>query len=206
MNRILLAGLLGGIAMFIWVYISWTVLPLGSIGLRKLPNETAVLDALQKNIAENSGIYLFPGLWLEPNPPDKDFAEKMARAPSGILMYNAAGSRSIAMSRWLLVDFLTALAQALLAVFLLSRTRLTTFGARLTFVLLVGMLAASATNVGYWNWYGFPWSYTLALIFTQVVGYLWIGLVAAFVLKKQTFGVRSARGFLLGIWRAVLRS
>jgi len=136
MHRIFLAGLLGGIAMFIWVYISWTVLPLGSIGLRKLPNETAVLDALQKNIAENSGIYLFPGLWLEPNPPDKkaearnNFAQKMARYPSGILMYNAAGSRSIAKSRWLLVDFLTELAQAILAVFLLSRTRLTTFGAR----------------------------------------------------------------------------
>jgi hypothetical protein len=204
MNRIFLAGLLGGIAMFIWVYISWTVLPLGSIGLRKLPNETAVLDALQKNIAENSGIYLFPGLWLELEPPDKDFTEKMSRYPSGILMYNAAGSRSIAMSHWLLVDFLTELAEALLVVFLLSRTRLTTFGARLTFVLLVGILAAIATNVGYWNWYGFPWNYTVALIFTQVVGFLWIGLVAAFVLKEQTFGVPSARGSLPRIWRATL--
>jgi hypothetical protein len=204
MNRIFLAGLLGGIAMFIWVYIAYTVLPLGFIGLRKLPNETAVLDALQKNIAENSGIYLFPGLWLEPNPPHNDFADKVARYPSGILMYNAAGSRSVAMSRWLLVDFLTQLAEALLAVFLLSRTRLTTFGARLTFVLLVGILAASATNVGYWNWYGFPWSYTLAFIFIQVVGFLCIGLVAAFVLRKQTFGVASSRRFLPRIRRAIL--
>src|SRR5262245_54519131 len=204
MNRIFLAGLLGGIAMFIWVYISWTVLPLGSIGLRKLPNETAVLDALQKNIAENSGIYLFPGLWLEPNPPDKDFAEQIARYPSSILMYNAAGSRALASSRWFLVDFLTELAEALLAVFLLSRTRLRTFGTRLGFVLLVGMLAAIATNVGYWNWYGFPWSYTLACIFTQLVGFLWIGLIAALVLKKQTFGVPSARGLLHRLWGASL--
>jgi hypothetical protein len=128
----------------------------------------------------------------------------VARYPSGILMYNAAGSRPIVISHSLLVDFLTDLAQALLAVFLLSLTRLTTFGARLTFVLLVGMLAAIATNVGYWNWYGFPWSYTLALIFTQVVGFLWIGLVAAFVMKKQTFGVPSARGFLPRLWRAIL--
>jgi hypothetical protein len=204
MNRIFLAGLLGAIAMLIWVYMAWTALPLGSVGLRKLPNETAVLDALQKNIAENSGIYLFPGTWLEPNPPDKDFAEKMARYPSGILIYNAAGSRSIAISHWLLVDFLTELAQALLAVFLLSLTRLTTFGARVTFVLLVGALAAGATHVGYWNWYGFPWSYTLACIFVQVVGFLCIGLVAAFVLRKQTFGVASARRFLPRIRRAIL--
>jgi len=211
MNRIFFAGLLGGVAMFLWGYTSWNALPLGSAGLRKLPNETAVLDALQKDIAENSGIYLFPGLWLpESTLPDKkadattSFDEKIARAPSGILMYNAAGSRAFVISRGLWVDFLTAIAQALLAVFLLSRTRLTTFGARLTFVLLVGLLVAFGSNVSYWNWYGFPWTYTLALIFTQVVGYLWIGLVAAFVLRKQTFGVASTRSVLPAIRRAIL--
>ena len=89
MNRIFLAGLLGCISMFTWEYIAYTALPLGFIGFRKLPNETAVLDTLQKNIAENSGIYLFPGLRLEPKPPDKkaevtnNLAEKMARYPSG---------------------------------------------------------------------------------------------------------------------------
>ena len=208
MNRIFLAGLLGGIAMFIWEHIAYTALPLGSTGIRKLPNEIAVLDALQKNIAENSGIYLFPG-WWESNPTDKkseatnNFAEKMARYPSGILMYNAAGSRSVTMSRWLLVEFLTELAQAILAVFLLSWTRLTTFIARVTFVLLVGVMAAIATNVGYWNWYGFPWDYTLASMFIQVVGFLCVGLVAAFILKKQTFGVASARRFWPGMLRAI---
>jgi len=205
MNRIFLAALLGAIAMFTWVYVAYELLPIGGIGLHKLPNEIAVLEALQKNIAENSGIYLFPRLWLEANPPGKEFAEEMARYPSGILMYDAAGSRVSAISHWWLVEFLNELAQAVLTVFLLSRTRLTTFGARLTFVLLVGMLTAIATNVGYLNWYGFPWSYTLASMFIQVVGFLCMGLVAAFVLKKQTFGAPSGRGFLPGILPATLR-
>jgi hypothetical protein len=196
--------------MFIWEHIAYTALPLGSTGIRKLPNEIAVLDALQQNIAENSGIYLFPALWLEPNSPGKkaeatnNFAEKMARYPSGILMYNAAGSRQVTMSRWLLVEFLTELAQAVLAVFLLSLTRLTTFGARLTFVLLVGVMAAIATNISYWNWYGFPWNYTFASMVIQLVGFLCVGLVAAFILRKQTFGVASAPGFLARLWRAIL--
>jgi len=202
MARIFLAALLGAIAMFIWVYIAYPLLPIGGIGLHKLPNETVVLDALQKNIAENSGIYLFPRLWLEPYPPHKEFAEEMARYPSGILMYNAAGSRGSAISHWWLVEFLNVLMQAVLTVFLLSRTRLTTFRARLTFVLVVGVLAAIATNVGNLNWYGFPWTYTLASMFIQVVGFLCIGLVAAFVLKKQSFGAPSDREFLQGIWRA----
>src|SRR6202030_4264641 len=100
--------------------------------------ETAVLDLLRKNIAENSGIYLFPGALAD------------------------VGSRSIVGSHRLLVEFLNELAEAVLAVFLLSLIRLTIFGARLTFVQLVGVLAAIATNVAYSIWYGFPWSYTLA--------------------------------------------
>jgi hypothetical protein len=65
-------------------------------------------------------------------------------------------------------------------------------------------MAAIGTNLGYWNWYGFPWSYTLSTMFIEIVGFLWIGLVAAFVLKKETFG-GSTGGFLQGIWRATLR-
>ena len=210
MGRIFLAGLLGCIAMFTWEYIAYTALPLSFTGLRKLPNETPVLAALQNNIAENSGIYFFPDAWVETNPSKKkaegrnDFAEQMARYPSGVLIYNAAGSRPARLSRWLSLEFLTELPQALLAVFLLSQTRLRTFGARLGFVLLLGVLSAIAINLSNEVWYGFPWSYTLPTMLIQVVGFLCIGLVAAFVLKKQTFGVVSARGFLPRIRRAIL--
>ena len=50
------------------------------------------------------------------------------------------------------------------------------------------ILAAIATNISYWNWYGFPGVYTSAYMLIQVVGFFCIGLVAAWVLKKQTFG------------------
>jgi hypothetical protein len=92
MARIFLAGLLGGIAMYIWTYIAYNALPLGNIGLRKLPNEPAILHALQSNIAEKSGVYLFPGLRLGSNPSDKkteaadNLAETVARYPSGMLI------------------------------------------------------------------------------------------------------------------------
>jgi hypothetical protein len=212
MNRIFLAALLGTMAMYAWEYIAYEFLPLGmTTQFRKLPNEAVVLAALQNNIAENSGIYIFPDVWLEPNPKGKnaetrkDFAEKVARHPSGILIYNAAGARLIEKSRLMVVEFLTVLAQALVAVFLLSQTRLRTFGARLGFVLLIGVMAAIATNLGYWNWYGFPWSYTLYIMLIQVVGFFCIGLVAAFVLKDQMFRTASIRRFLPGVWRAMLR-
>jgi hypothetical protein len=206
--RIYLAALLGGIAMFIWTYLAYTVLPLGSIGIRGIPNETAVLDALQKNIREKSGVYIFPGTMLGPNQTDEqkatamnDLAKSVARYPSGILMYSAAGARPIERSRWLSVDFVTELAEAILAVFLLSRTRLTTFGARTGFVLVTGILVAIGSNVPYWNWYGFSGSYILSYMLIQVVGFLCVGLVTALVLKNQTLPAKP--WFLPGISRAI---
>jgi len=59
------------------------------------------------------------------------------------------------------------------------RTSLSTFGGRLGFYALLGLLAAIVTNMSYWNWYGFPVTYTAAYLFTGWMGYLCAGLVAA---------------------------
>jgi hypothetical protein len=193
MNRIFLAALLGGIAMFIWTSIAHMVLPLGEAGIREIPNETAVLSAMQSNIGEQSGLFIFPGFGLGPNPTHqqqseamKQMGENLARHPSGILMYHPAGSRPFMMGRNLSIEFATEFLEALLVVFLLSQTRLTSFGARVGFVTLAGILAAIATNVSYWNWHGFPVVYTASYMFIQVVGFFCIGVVAAFVLKPRT--------------------
>jgi len=190
MKRLFLAALLGGIAMFIWTSIAHMALPLGEAGVREIPNEAAVLSAMQSNMAENEGLYIFPGFGLGPNPSREaqheamqHVGEKLAQHPSGILMYHPAGSRPLVMVRYLSIEFATELLEAFLALFLLSLTRLTTFGSRLGFVVLAGVLAAVATNISYWNWYGFPTPYIAAYMFIQVVGFLCVGLVAGLVLK-----------------------
>jgi hypothetical protein len=48
------------------------------------------------------------------------------------------------------------------------------------------LLASLATNVSYWNWYGFPASYTLAYMSTQIVGFLVAGVAASLVLRNRT--------------------
>lgn len=191
MKRILLAALLGGIAMFIWTSLAHMALPLGEAGIREIPNESALLPAMQGSIGDQPGLYLFPGTGLGPNPTRaerheamKNMGERLARHPSGLLMYFPTGARPLMMVRWLLVEFGTELLEALLVIFLLSRTRLTSFGARVGFVTLAGILAALATNVSYWNWYGFPAIYTASYMFIQVVGFICIGVVAALVLRN----------------------
>lgn len=178
--------------MFIWTQLAFTALPLGEAGIRKIPNETRVLETLQKNIGEESGFYVFPGPLLGSTQTDEEEAkardqlvESVARYPSGVLIYNAAGTRPIKMFRWLSVEFFTELTEAILAVLLLSRTHLSTFGARTAFVLATGILVAIGTNIPDWNWYGFSESYILANMLIQTTGFLCVGLVAALVLRKQ---------------------
>jgi hypothetical protein len=188
--KILLAGILGGIVMFIWTSIAHMALPLGEAGLGEIPNESTVLSAMQGNIGEQTGLYVFPGRGLGKNATRqekeeamKQMSEKIATNPSGILMYHAPG-RPLSLGKLLGVEFGTELLEAILVVFLLAQTRIASFAGRVGFVFVAGILAAIATNVSYWNWYGFPCVYTASYMLTQIVGFLCVGIVAALVLRK----------------------
>jgi len=190
-KRILLAGLLGGIAMFIWAFLAHMVLPLGSTGIREIPNETAVLGAMQASLGQTAGLYFFPGLGVGPNPTAaqrnaamKEYDPKLAANPSGLLLYHPPGAKGMTGGK-LGLEFLTEVVETLLAVFLLAQTRLQSYAGKVGFIVLVGIIAALATNIPYWNWYGFPGNYTAAYMTTQIVAYLVAGLVGAAVLKNR---------------------
>jgi hypothetical protein len=193
-TRIILAGVLGGIAMFVWTSIAHMVLPLGEAGISEIPNDAAaVLNAMQTNIGQQSGLYLFPGFGLGPNPSREakheamqHLGERLAANPSGLLLYHPAGSRPLMMVRWLSVEFVTELLESLIAVFLLAQTPLASFGGRVGFVFAVGVLTAIATNVSYWNWYGFPAIYIASYMLIQIVGFFCVGVVAAMVLGRRS--------------------
>jgi hypothetical protein len=195
--KILLAGILGAIAMFIWTAIAHMALPLGEAGIAEIPNESAVLSAMQSNIGDQTGLYIFPGPGVGKNATRREkeeamkhMGEKIATNPSGILMYHPPG-RPLAIGKLLGVEFATELLEAILVVFLLAQTRIARFAGRVGFVLVAGILAAIATNVSYWNWYGFPSVYTASYILIQIVGFFLVGIVAALMLRKTTLGTAS---------------
>jgi hypothetical protein len=188
--KILLAGILGGMAMFLWISIAHMALPLGEAGIGEIPNESGVLSTMQSSIGEQTGLYVFPGLGVgknasrqEKNEAMKHMNEKIAANPSGILMYHAPG-RPFAFGKALGIEFATELLEAILVVFLLAQTRIASFAGRVGFVLVAGILAAIATNISYWNWYGFPSVYVGSYMLIQIVGFFFVGIVAALVLRK----------------------
>src|SRR2546421_10146660 len=192
--RILLAGIVGGVVMFVWNFVAHDLLPLGEMGVRVMTNEDAITSALQTNLGDNMGFYIFPSGGLTPGATGEQkkaamqkAEEQMASGAAGVLIYRP--KRIFNFPKRLVIQFATDVAEALLAVFLLAQTRITGFAGKVGFVLTAGILAAITTNVPYANWYGFPKDFTLGQMLTQTIGFLLVGIVAGLILKPKNQSV-----------------
>jgi hypothetical protein len=197
MGKKLLAGVLGGLAFFFWSFVAHDVLPLGKAGIKEIPNEQAVLSSMKANMPED-GLYLLPGLGLPENATRAQQSaamearmHKVETGPSGLLAYHPALNFSF--GRALGVELGTNILQVLLAVILLGQTSLVSFVARWRFITIAGVLAALSTNISYWNWYGFPGTYTLAYVCTVAMGFVFAGLVAAAIVKPGMAATTTAK-------------
>jgi hypothetical protein len=175
--RLLLAGMLGGIAMFIWSFVAHDLTPLGSYGISTLPNESTTVANLASSIGGKAGLYAFPAP-MSARP-------SAATAPGGLLLFNPKFPTTVQPSN-LVVEFITELVESLLAAWLLIQTALAAYAMRVLFVTVVGLTGAIVTNVPYWNWYGFPLGYTLGYSLIEVVAFFVAGLVIAAVLRPRT--------------------
>ena len=180
--RILLAGFLGAVAMFVWLSIAHMATPLAQMGVSALPNEQTVIDAVH---GTKSGLYIFP--WSEDMSEAGQKAQqaKLDAGGMGLLVYRAPGTVSASMGKPMVHEFLNELVQALIAAWLLAQAAVIGYVRRVTFVTAVGVAVGIGTNVSYLIWYGFPGSYTIANIAMTVIGYFAAGLAIAAVLKRK---------------------
>lgn len=181
MRWTILAGILGGIAMYVWSAVAHVATPLGEVGINSLPNEGMTIETIAADMGRHSGMFLFPDM-----RPGKPMANKKGTGPGGLLVYqpNASmGMNPVTLGKEFAKEVLTSIIAALL----LSWSVLEGYGARVGFVSLIGLAATLTTNVSYWAWYNFPGRYTAANMAIEFVGFVVAGLViAALVPKPQS--------------------
>jgi hypothetical protein len=170
MKRILIAGVLAGLAMFVWEAAAHMALPFGEMGLSALPDEPATRAALAGQLGAADGLYFFPDMRANPNP---------AAGPWGLLLYHPQLSFSWAVMGW---EALTELVQGLALALLLGMAQVAGFGRRLGIATLVGIAAAFCTSPSYTIWYGFPAAYTLGQMVVALGDYVVGGAVIALLL------------------------
>jgi hypothetical protein len=184
--RILLAGLAGAVAMFVWTAIAHMATPLGAVGFHQIPNEPAVLHTMNDSIGMKQGLYFFP--WVDMSDPKAmEKSEALEKTnPSGLLLYRGPGQGMDSdMTPMLIKEFLKQFAQALIAAWIVSMIA-AGFITRVGVVTAIGVSASITTNISYWNWYGFPLDFTMAAIIIEVVSAIVAGIAIAAVLPRKT--------------------
>lgn len=187
--KLVLAAVLAALAIFLWEFVAHMFTPLGEAGIDYLPKVEAVSSSLQSAIGGKAGMYMFPtgGLTVDSSREEKQKAmermnEEMKTNPSGLLIYKPAGTE-FNFGKKLAVQFVTDLAKAVLLLALLSHTALASFGRRVGFVVLAGVLAAIVTNIPHWNWYGYNPTFTMSQILMEIIGFFCAGLVIAWLYR-----------------------
>lgn len=179
MGRIVLAGLLAGLAVWIWGFVSHVVLPIGQMGFDSLPpdKEPAIVDALRDGVPE-SGLYFIPG--GDPKATGEEMEawyEKMRQGPYGLLVIEPGGVEPME-PKSLVMQLVANVLGMTLAGFVVSLVG-GSYGLRAFVVFVMGCFALLTINVPYWIWYRFPSEFTLGQALDVGVGALVGGLVVA---------------------------
>jgi hypothetical protein len=180
-------ALLAGVVVFFWGAAAHMVLPLGTIGVRQIPNEDGMLAAFRGSIT-TPGFYFFPGMDHSKPASNSDVEAviaKIKQGPTGILVIHTITDGEAMSPRQLGTELATNVVSALLASWLLTNVVLG-YARRVLFVTLLGVFGFVTVNVPYWNWYGFPTDFTSAQAIEHIVGWFLAGLVLAAIVRPST--------------------
>ncbi|MBI5647221.1 MAG: hypothetical protein HY962_09850 [Ignavibacteriae bacterium] len=180
MKRILLAALLGGLVMFVWTSVNHMLLPTAEMGVRSMPNEDPVIEALRNNVPE-PGMYYFPGFDLgEKMTPEQEAAwtQKHKTGPAGLLIYKPVGGEPMP-PMMLVTEFVSTILAALFMALIAARLS-GAYMKRVLLLSLLGLFGWVSISLSQWNWYSFPTAYFIADGIDQFVG----AIVGALLVAK----------------------
>ena len=186
MGRIIIAGVIGGIVLFVWGAASWMAIDWHRPG--KLADEELVTGTLGATATE-SGVYFFPGLEEDAEATEEvrtaaeeAWAEAHRAGPIGFLVFRAQGAEPMPVMTFVkgyIIDFFAALfAAAVLAI-----AAPASFRARVLVVFLIGLYTAAMAHLTLWNWMHYPFRYSLEMAADAAVGALLLGIVLAAIVR-----------------------
>lgn len=183
--RIVVAGVLGGVLLFLWGAVAHMMLPFSENAMKQIPDEAAVIAAARGNITE-SGVYFFPYVnYMQASPQEQEaYAAKLAQGPSGLLVVRA-GAHDMDMVPELPIEAISNILAALLAAAVVWGLRIATYGRRVAAIFAFGVVAWLSVCVSQWTWYGFSTQFLVADLVDQWGGWLVAGLGMAAVLKAR---------------------
>lgn len=185
---LIVGGIVGGVAFFIWGALSWMLLPWHHATFSRFHDEDEVARVIERN-TDRSAVYGVPA------PPKSDpgmsaeekkaaEAATMNRMKQGPLLL-AVVTRGGLAPIWLLMirALVVYMLSAMLVTWILMQTTGFGFLGRAGFVGTVGLAAGFICRLPDWNWHGYAASYTAVNIADAAIGWFLTGLAIAAVVR-----------------------
>lgn len=166
MKKVLMASVVAGIIMFFWGFVSWTVLSWHQDVSHRFSDEAA-MEASIKAQAPEAGIYFLP------------FEEEGFKEGGASMFASIVPEYHLNMPVTLGVGLLCYIISAFLVVVALRMTHGLSYGQRLGYICLLGLIIGFVGHFPYWNWMNFSTPYVLVMIIDSVISWLLAGLVIA---------------------------
>jgi len=172
MKKLIAAGILGGLIVFIWHAVSWMALPWHQPTMHNFKDIKVVSAVIEQNATE-SGIYFFPAM-------HKDGSELTAEEKKGPMVFSAVRLKGMSsMKQEMGVSLLGSIIAAFLVACLVSLSSGLGYFGRVGFIIIFGIVAGLIAAEPNWNWFGFDLKYSLVLFADIVISWFLAGLVIA---------------------------
>ena len=138
MQKTIIGAIVGGIIIFAWQFLSWTVLNLHLPANQYTANQEAIMSVLEKNLPEEGG-YMIPA--LPPDASNEDHQKLMTEAegkPWATIQYHKAMDTGMVMN--IIRGLLTNIIMVWLFCWILMKMNAPTFGTILTASLFTGLI------------------------------------------------------------------
>lgn len=166
-------GIIGGAIVFIWLAISWMILPLHDKVLLSLKDEGDVINCVLDE-APRDGVYLVPRT--------TESAQKHPNIALFITVRRAVQLDNMINS--IICSLLTQIVGAFLISYLLFQTKVLNYWHRVRFVTITGLTVGILGVIPGWTWFGFSGSYVFIEILDYIIGWFLAGLAMSKLVKR----------------------
>ncbi len=184
MARVAIATALGGLALFVWGFVFWAILPYPRRIIQTPTNAPEFAELLRQH-APNDGAYAIPGMPPEGDRSSEELEDWTARrrqGPIGFFFYAARGMADDT-PQLMILGLTLNLLTAFFSAWLLFAAGMRSYYARVAFVVGLGVITALTTHLKQANWFYFPREYTQLMCADVLIGSFILGLVLAAIVK-----------------------
>jgi hypothetical protein len=177
MKKWLIGSLVGAILVFLWQFLSWTILPIHSGEAKYTPAQTEIMNALSSSLKE-AGVYMVPTVQPGASMDDHEKLMKdMEGKPWATVIYRP--SYKIAMARPMIRGFLIDLVLVFILIYVLTRAGTPTAMRIFAGSVAVGLFTFLVGPYTMHNWFQTPTEAYTGHLIDGIVAWglcgLWLG-------------------------------